>query len=192
MQQTFQNLVKRTSWPGRLLLAAALLVVSFLGRVSLAGADDPPQPAVSFSLEEIEREIARMDARIAARQAEQGGALKVGGTISCGDDWCEGLYEDMVKYRYEREDGYSVLRVTPAVESYLAASSHNCASQQIIVLRNWDETSVNKNAVLSRWSSELSTAEVLGAEINLAWRQSNWSGSPVCNLNILYVLPVAS
>lgn len=186
---TFQNLAKNTSWPGRSLIVAALIAMSILGPVSLAGAED--RPTATVSLEELEQEIARLDADQAAWRAERGLAPKVGGPVTCGDDYCQGLYEDLLTYRYEREDGYSTLRATPVVETALAASSHGCASTQLIILRDGTATDANRNAVISRWVSDMTAARALGEEIRLEWKQSNYSWGAVCNLSALYLYPAS-
>ena len=113
------------------------------------------------------------------------------GSVTCDDSYCEGLYEDLVVYRYEREDGYSTLRATTAVESALAASSHGCSSHQLIIVRDGAETDTNKNAVVSRWVSDLTAARALGEEIRLEWKQSNYSWGAVCNLHALSVYPAS-
>ena len=51
------------------------------------------------------------------------------------------------------------------------------------------EHDLNRNEVVSRWLSELKMAELLGSQIQLKWRQSNYDWAPICNLNQVYLWP---
>ena len=171
-----------------------LLLTGIMAFVAAAGpalAEDERPAGSQAVVEELEQEVARMDEQMKERAAineKQGVVPKVGGPITCGDDYCTGLYEDLVEYRWEKEDGYSGIRVTAAVESYLAASSQNCLWDWGLLFKEGGDTSASKNATMSRWLGDMTLAQVLGYEIQLTWIQSNYSWGAVCILDRLWVL----
>ena len=94
--------------------------------------------------------------------------------------------QDLVAQRWEYDDGFAGINVTPAVESYVAASSQNCLWSNSIVLREGG-TNASTSATLSRWQSDMRLAAALGYEIQLKWRQSNYSWGAVCILDRFWI-----
>lgn len=131
--------------------------------------------------EEIEAELRFLDGQTPARAPKN--------AINCGDNYCRGFYTDLVAYRWEADNGYSGIRVTAAFESFLAASSAGCSSITAVVMKAGHETGANKNATVSRWVAELIAAQVMDYEIQIRWRQSNFSGWNVCILDRFYIWP---
>lgn len=169
----------------RFLCALIGLLAMSPGAVTLA--EEAAQEAPTIDLAELERDIDRFAKHVEAHRAAQGTPRKVGGPITCNDNQCTGHYKDLIDWRFEREDGYSGIRVTPAVRTYVEASSHNCLWKEDLVLRDSGEQTANRNAVISRWVSDMTVADALDSEVSFIWRQSNYSWGAVCVVDRFYV-----
>ena len=145
--------------------------------------EEATQETPTIDLAELEQDIDRFEKQIEAHRAAHGTPRKAGGSITCSDNQCTGLYDDLISWRYERDDGFRTLRVTPAVQSYVEASSHNCLWKEDIVVN------ANNEDIINRWISAMIAADALGSEISFIWKQSNYSWGAVCILDGFYVFP---
>ena len=168
----------RRSWQGRRKRLWLAVVVAVVAAAGTALAEDEAPVISQAEIEAIERET-----------VDEGVALisKSGGVVTCGDNYLEGKYEDIVRNYHELSNGIPALRVNTEFEACLAASSHNCSNTTTIYLKGSHQTEAWRNATVSRWNARLLVAEALGYDVKLFWMQSNFSGWNVCVLERLLV-----
>ncbi len=166
----------------RLLFLVSVLALA--AGVAPALAEDEAPALSPAEIEEIERDMERME--------QERGEISKAGSITCGDDYCEGLFDDLIAYTWLRKDGYQGVRVSAAVEQSLAASSQNCSSVTSIYTMLANESNAVKRETVRQWAGRLQVARAMGYVIRLKWVQhsSSW---PVCFMDQLYVFgPPAS
>ncbi|MEM7584992.1 MAG: hypothetical protein AAF560_16480 [Acidobacteriota bacterium] len=107
------------------------------------------------------------------------GTEKSSGTITCGDNYVQGRFDDIVWNYSERDDGLSSWRLKDDAVLCVQQSSLNCDSPSRIYIKLVSDSSANKNETINRWHSNAALAEVLGLEVVITWY--NLGGSwPVC------------